>query len=235
MSPDTTKGKAPTREEVTELIRRFFDAFNKRDDGTIMEMLAEEHLDHTYFGKRPVRPAAVARAFKGMWDVFPDWHETIDEIIPGDAGTAIIRHTGRGTQTKNYMGKQPDGRQIAAPLITVVRVRDGKIVEYRSTFPFKTPFEETIASGQDVQEVRAEQGGYDIDESQFEDVLSQFAAGELDSASLAARRAELPETPRRCESLLAENMRRCVNNALPDSLYCIIHQEPGLQGGFGAP
>lgn len=228
------KSKKQDTREAIRVITRFFEAFNKRDADTLVELLSEEHIDHTFFGRKPISPQAVGRAVGGMWETFPDWHETIDEIIPGPDGTMIVRHTGRGTQAKPYMGRQPDGRQIAAPLVTVLRIEDNKIAEYRSEFPFTTPWDETITSAKDVMEARAEQGGFDVDEGEWAAKLEELTDGDLEVTALAAQKAELREETARCQSLLAENMRRCQNRAVEGSLYCSIHQEPGVLGGFGA-
>jgi predicted ester cyclase len=216
------------------VVLRFFDAFNNRDVETMKELIDDEHIDHTYFGGAPVQPDAVVRAVSGMLETFPDWHETVDEIYPGRDGTVVVRQTGRGTQRKKYMGREPSGRQIAETLVTVLRIKNGKIKEYRSTFPFTRPWDETITSAEDLQEARAEQGGLVIREGDWRQVLEDFAEGRIDFDTADARRDELPEERARCQTLLAENMRRCVNPAAPGSVYCPIHQEPGEGGGFGA-
>lgn len=227
------KSKQDTKEAI-RVITRFIEAFNKRDAGTLMDLLSEEHVDHTFFGHKPVSREAVGRAVQGMWQSFPDWYETIEEIVPGPDGMMIVRHTGRGTQAKKYMGRDPNGKQIAAPLITMVRVVDNKIAEYRSEFPFTTPWDETINSGRDIQEARAEQGGFDVDEQQWVSRLQALGEGDLDPGALSAEKLDLPEEGSRCQSLLEENMRRCQNRAIEGSLYCSIHQEPGVLGGYGA-
>lgn len=220
--------------EAVGVVLKFFDAFNKRDFRAMTNLLADDHVDHTYFGKGPVKPEAVGRAIAAMLDTFPDWHETVDEIYPGEDGTVIVRQTGRGTQVKKYLGREPDGKQIAATLITVLKIENGKIKEYRSTFPWTRPFDESINAAEDLQEARAEQGGLRITEGDWRKVLDEFARGRIDAETAKARKAELPDERARCQALLAENMRRCQNPAEPNSLYCSIHQKPGEGGGFGA-
>ena len=61
---------------------------------------------------------------------FPDYREQIDELI--DAGDIIVvRLTIRGTQT-GQMGDTPaTGKTVEFNDVTILRIRDGKIVEQR--------------------------------------------------------------------------------------------------------
>ena len=220
--------------EGMKVIVRFFEAFNNRDTDTMIELLAEEHIDHTFFGRAPVRPEAVARAIAGMIDTFPDWFETIDEIIPKDDGeTFVVRQTGRGTQRKRYLHRDPTGEQIASVLTTTLRIVDGKIVEYRSQYPFRLPWDETINAADDLDEARAEQGGVTTPDIDAVRAFDDFAEGRIDEAEVAARRTAVARDAPRCQALLSDSMRRCQNRALEGSLFCGIHQEPGEGGGFG--
>lgn len=221
--------------EAVGVIVRFFEAFNDRDFQTMMSLIDEEKfVNHTYWGHGPVKPEAVGRAIAGMIETFPDWHETIDEITPTADGQILVRQTGRGTQAKEYLGVQPTGEQIAETLLTVLRVENGKITEYRSTYPFTRPWDEQITAAEDLQERRAEQGGLRISQGDWRAVLRDYADGTIDTDTLATRKAEVPEEQARCQALLATNMKRCQNAALPGSLYCEIHQGPGEGGSFAA-
>jgi predicted ester cyclase len=222
--------------EGMKVIVRFFEAFNKRDTETMIELLDDEHVDHTFFGSQAVKPEAVARAIAGMVDTFPDWVETIEEIIPKDDGeTFVVRQTGRGTQEKRYLNRDPNGQQIAAVLTTTLRVVDGKIVEYRSQFPFRRPWDETINAAADLDDARAEQGGVATPSNEVLQTFEEYAEGYIGDEELKERTTALAADAPRCQALLAENMRRCQNRAEEGSLYCSIHQDPGGGESFGAP
>lgn len=230
-----TRTAEQRKNEGIKVIARFFQAFNDRDTKQMLSLLSDKHVDHTYFGKDAVKPEAIGRAIMGMLKTFPDWTETIDEIIPRDDGrTFVVRQTGRGTQRKRYMGADPTGKQIAASLITVLTIENGKVTSYRSQFPFTTPRDEPIIAATDLDEARAEQGGMSIPPAEGNEAFLALAEGDLDEGGLQQRRAELTAAATRCEALLEENMRRCQNRAVAGSLYCPIHQEPGDGGSFGA-
>ena len=235
MPADSDISRKRKQREGKKVIVRFFEAFNKRDTKTMMELLGDEHVDHTFFGRQPVSPEAVARAIAGMFDTFPDWTETIEQIIPQDDGeTFVVRQTGRGTQEKTYLEREPAGRQIAAVLTTTLRIRDGKIVEYRSQYPFRTPWEEEINAADDLDDARAEQGGVTTPGPEVLELFEEYAEGYIGDEELQERKAALAAEAPRCQALLAENMRRCQNRAEEGSLYCAIHSQPGESGSFGA-
>ena len=55
---------------------------------------------------------------------------TIEEMIAeGDA--LAQRYTGRGTHEGEFMGIAPTGKRVEFEGISAVRIREGKIVEYR--------------------------------------------------------------------------------------------------------
>jgi predicted ester cyclase len=213
--------------EAINVVLRFYEAFNNRRPEVLMELLEKQHVDHTYFGRRAVDPQAIGRMISGFWGAFPDWQETIDEIVPGEGGEITVRATGRGTQAKTFMGREPSGRQVAVPLINILRIRNGKIKEYRSTFPFTLPDEEAITAVEDVQEARAEQGGFRVAAEEWRTALRDFAEERMDSETLAARKAELSQESARCQALLEDSLRRCQNSATLGSLYCSVHESAG--------
>ncbi len=210
-----------------ELVLKFYKAFNARDSEGMEACLAPVHTDRTYFGKQSIDPDAIVRMLDGFFDVFPDWTESIDEIIVGEGDKVVVRSTGRGTQTKTFMGRSADNLQQACPLINTLSVKDGKITEYRSTFPFTTPMEETIIAAEDVQEARAEQGGVEISVEQRDGILRSYRDGDIDSGDVVARESAAESIRNRCQALLEHNLRRCNKAALTDSLYCELHQTTG--------
>ena len=75
-------------------------------------------------------PEAFKQGCAMMYGAFPDLHLTIEEMIAeGDA--LAQRYTGRGTHEGAFMGIAPTGKRVVFEGISAVRIREGKIVEYR--------------------------------------------------------------------------------------------------------
>jgi predicted ester cyclase len=61
---------------------------------------------------------------------FPDWHETIEDII-AEGDKVWIRVKTTGTHTGEWMGIAPTGRKITSEMVDIYRIVDGKHVEGR--------------------------------------------------------------------------------------------------------
>ena len=59
---------------------------------------------------------------------FPDYHLAVeDEIAEGDK--VVIRWTGRGTHTGEFMGIAPTGKQVTFSGISIYRLANCKVIE----------------------------------------------------------------------------------------------------------
>ena len=121
---------APNRETVL----RAFNAFNKRDFATVLDLLAEEFVSHVVpaeLGFGHDRNAQVQ--FQQMnVQAFPDLRmELHDVVAEGD----LVAARGRmiGTHQGEFMGMPPSGRIVDVEVADFLRVNaEGQIVEYRS-------------------------------------------------------------------------------------------------------
>lgn len=130
--------------ELTEtnvaLIRKLYDAVNKKDLGVI-ESYGEhdsEWLDvpfnFTSTGKR-----AIIDPWKSWFDIFPDATCEVRSIV-GLGDHVVAQGTGRGTHRgvfKSPAGElAPSGRKMAVSFCDVYQLREGKILRADSYFDF---------------------------------------------------------------------------------------------------
>lgn len=215
------------RNQVQKVID-FFDAFNKRDLKGIHDLLAEKHIDRTFFGHQPIDREATIRAFIAFMEVFPDWTETIDEVVGSETNKLAVRHTGRGTQAKPFLGHDPTGHQLAATYTDILTFDDeDRIIEYNcGQFPFTSFWQEGSAAAENVMETRAEQGGTMISNAARQRIYAGIRDGQLDHPGVMAERAGADQI-HRCQALLETNLRRCFNQAQSGSIYCELHSKTG--------
>ena len=60
---------------------------------------------------------------------FPDWHETIEDIIAeGDKVWVFLTYS--GTHKGEFMGLAPTGNRVETKAVDIYRVVNGKLAEY---------------------------------------------------------------------------------------------------------
>ena len=113
-------------EENKAIVRRFVDAYNKRNLDVFDDLLAPDYFDHT----SKVGPEGLKQLMNMAFKAFPDFYETIEDIIAeGDKVWARITFT--GTHTGEWMGIAPTGKKITTEMVDIFRIVNGKLVEYR--------------------------------------------------------------------------------------------------------
>ncbi len=113
-------------EENKVIVRRFIEAYNKRNLDLFDDLLASDYYDHT----SKVGVEGLKQLMNMAFKAFPDFHETIEEIIAeGDKVWARITFT--GTHKGEFMGIAPTGKKITTEMVDIFRIVNGKLVEYR--------------------------------------------------------------------------------------------------------
>ena len=114
-------------EENKAIVRRFIEAYNKRNLDSLDEFMAPDYFDHTH----QVGPEGVKQLMNMGFKAFPDWHETIEDII-AEGDKVWVRVTYTGTHTGEWRGLAPTGKKITAMAVDIYRIVNGKLVEYRN-------------------------------------------------------------------------------------------------------
>ena len=113
-------------EENKEVVRRFVEAYNKRNLDAFDDLLAPDYFDHT----NQVGVEGLIQLMNMAFKAFPDFHETIEEIIAeGDKVWARIIF--EGTHTGEWMGLAPTGKKVKTEMVDIFRIVNGKLIEYR--------------------------------------------------------------------------------------------------------
>jgi len=112
-------------DENKAIIRRWFEAENKKDLSPIDDIVAPDFVDHTHQLKsRGEYMQRINMFIKG----FPDFHETIEDII-AEGDKVWVRFKFAGTHTGEYLGLAPTGKKITVECVDIFRIVDGKAVE----------------------------------------------------------------------------------------------------------
>lgn len=111
--------------ENKALVLRFIDAYNERKLDVIDDFIASDYFDHT----NKVDREGLKQLFALGLNAFPDWHETVEDIIAED-DKVWVRLSYTGTHKGDFMGLSPTGKKITSKAVDIYRIADGKLAEY---------------------------------------------------------------------------------------------------------
>jgi steroid delta-isomerase-like uncharacterized protein len=123
-------------EENKAFIRRWFDeVWNKGREDAIDEMFAADGLAHG-LGDQPIRGAAEFKPFfRAFREAFPDIQVVVEDAV-AEGDKVAARCSVRGRHKGDALGYSATNLPAEFTGITIVRVRDGKIVEAWNNFDF---------------------------------------------------------------------------------------------------
>ena len=86
-------------------------------------------IDYVYHGVPQIRgPEGIKQHVAALRSAVPDAHISFDDMI-AEGDKVVSRWTSGGTQTGEFMGIPPSGKQVKFTGIIISRIADGKIVE----------------------------------------------------------------------------------------------------------
>lgn len=113
--------------DALETARRYFDAWNARDAGAVLDSLAPggTYADPTTPG--PLSGEALAAHLGGLWQAFPDLGFEIVSAAETGGGRVAAEWLMRGTNTGSFRGLPPTGRPVALPGADFIVTAGGRI------------------------------------------------------------------------------------------------------------
>ena len=116
-------------EESKAVVRRFIELLNERRLGDLAEVCDESFVLRGSAGVADVHGLeALKRTVQTFFVAFPDFEETIEELI-AEGDLVAARLTARGTHEGHFAGLSPTGRRVSYRGINMYRLREGKLVE----------------------------------------------------------------------------------------------------------
>ena len=113
-------------EENKVIVRRFIEAYNKQNFDLLDDLVAPDYVDHT----NQIRGMEnLKQTMKLAVKAFPDWHETIEDII-AEGDKVWVRITFTGTNTCEWLGFAPTGKKVTSKNVDTYRIVNGKLAEY---------------------------------------------------------------------------------------------------------
>jgi steroid delta-isomerase-like uncharacterized protein len=117
-------------DEAEEIVRRFIDGFNNKDVDGLAREYGEAYVLDFPGGPRGEGVAGVKQATSEFIAAFPDLQFTVEDLF-SSAGYVVWRWNLSGTHQGELGPFKASGKPIAIGGISLLKVRDGKIVEDR--------------------------------------------------------------------------------------------------------
>jgi len=116
-------------EENKAIYRRWFEeVVTGRNLALADELLAPDYALHFPGFPGPVDREGHKQLLMMFHHGFPDWQETIDDVV-AEGDKVVIRVTGRGTHQGEFMGIPATGEQVTATGVGIGRIEAGRIAE----------------------------------------------------------------------------------------------------------
>ena len=132
-------------QENENLIRRWFEeVWNKGRADAIEEMFACEGVAHGLSDRAEndlCGPEGFKPFFESFRKAFPDMQVIVEDTV-AEGDKIAARCSVRGTHTGEGLGIAPTKQPVEFTGMTIVRVKDGKIVEAWNNFDFMTMFQQ---------------------------------------------------------------------------------------------
>ena len=112
-----------------QIVTRFIEEFkNKANHDIVDELLAPNFVHHLTDPRLPPGRDALKLLGQSIVAGFPDVHATVEELL-ADGNMVVERTSVRATNTGEFNGIPPTGKQVNWTEIHIYRLKDGKIAE----------------------------------------------------------------------------------------------------------
>jgi steroid delta-isomerase-like uncharacterized protein len=113
-----------------QIVQRFYDAYNKKDESILNEVIADDYVDYGH--QPPGRGVPGAKSDQQeIARAFGDARFDIDDLIGSD-DRVVASWTLHATHSGPFAGVSATGKQIAVRGVSLYRLRNGRITETRN-------------------------------------------------------------------------------------------------------
>ena len=118
-------------EENKAVVRKVTEAENKKDLTVLDELIAPDYVDYTLQLKGP---QGYKEFLTVLFKAFPDWHETIEDLIAEGDKVCVRLTINTGIHTGEFRGIAPTGKKSTHKTIQIWQIIDGRITKKESIY-----------------------------------------------------------------------------------------------------
>ena len=118
-----------TEQNIAVFRRVIEEGFNKGNYDALDDCFAPSYKENQFDLAEHPNLDGFKDAIRYLRHTFPDMHLTVEDVIT-DKDKVCFRLTGRCSNSEEFMGRPPTGKQFAMTVIDICRFENGKIVEH---------------------------------------------------------------------------------------------------------
>ena len=116
-------------EQNKAVFQKMMNALNAKDLATLESLVDEDFVDNNAMPDMPANKEGMINMMRMFVSAFPDLNITVNHwVAEGDLVVGVM--TTEGTQTGEFMGMPPSGKEFSISEMHMIRVANGKMVEH---------------------------------------------------------------------------------------------------------
>lgn len=124
-----------TREEVTRFLARRQEHWRNHAADALARDHSEDCVVDSPAAGRVKGRVAIEKVYRSFFASFPDLaFDQLDFVVEGDRVVEIARMS--GTNEGGFMDLPPTFKKVSFPLVVILRLKDGQIVEEQRVYDF---------------------------------------------------------------------------------------------------
>jgi steroid delta-isomerase-like uncharacterized protein len=120
-----------SEEQNKELIRQYFEAYDRQDTEKIGQLVSSSNYSFHLSGMpSPMDWNATKQFYAAIWSAFPDLHHDILDMVAEEGEDKVaVRYNIIGTHKGELQGILPTGKEVSFGAMDFITLIDGKVAE----------------------------------------------------------------------------------------------------------
>ena len=118
-------------EENKAIVRKVTEAENKKELTVLDELIAPDYVDYTL---QLQGPQGYKEFLTVLFKAFPDWYETIEDLIAEGDKVCVRLTINTGIHTGEFRGIAPTGKKSTHKAIQIWQIINGKVLKKESLY-----------------------------------------------------------------------------------------------------
>jgi steroid delta-isomerase-like uncharacterized protein len=123
-----TQAMGMTEEQNKQLIRQYFEAFDRQDTERIGQLVSSSNYSLHISGMPPMDWNVTKQFYAAAWSSFPDLHHDILDLVT-EGNKVAVRYNIIGTHKGELQGIPPTGKEVSFSAMDFITLIDGKVAE----------------------------------------------------------------------------------------------------------